>query len=551
MQGARDELQMKGFWCCGGIAAGFLPDWRKRIDGKLNPDYYRYLPYPPHAKRIDWLTRRFRELAGNVNVLLKEVHSTPIFLPAFPPEIAALPFISLYSGTKVLSLDELDEKGKPIVIGYTISTQNGLRHVLTRPENIGHWTVHNQIVRYNNHLAIVDEGDFLYAVEHLCPTFLDGTPNPYFTTKRSFYMKQHFSQSPAVLQNHLVSLDPGFTIRPRTYRKKGEQVKEGETSTGYGFIARSSSCRNLKYIIASQEVDGFFFYLLKQKLQTAEEFEDYHEREQKEKEEREKALGTIDIQIVACEKAMKKLTKRLVQLSTIETEEDEELTDEEREAKEKKESELVKAIRDEYNRFSSELEALTIRRKTLEQQTSQSQKRRTYKELILKVMKYWPDTRVYPPVKLIPPEELPMIVDTFATQVGLDTLSPHIYKKVNYWRDPAWGEDTLICYRGGYPAIQWSDEEDEILRAHYATSTQTEMMRLLPVRSYSSIQNRASYYHIRKAHPTDNTENLPYRFSLQDYTVMQEIGTTEEALQSGEGVISLAGANLVSLCRSS
>jgi len=507
---------------------------------------HHYTPYMPHAERINWVTRRFRELTGNVNVLLAEVSRTPIFLPAFPPDIAALPYISRYAATKVLAPDLLDEDGKPIILGYTILSRQGLKNTLTRPENIGHWVVNDQIVRFNNHLPIVDEGDFLYAIERLSPTYLDGTLNPFFATKRSFYLKQHYAQSTAVLQNHLVSLDADFTIPPRTYAKKGEDAEEGETGTGYGFIPRGCSTNSLKYRIATEEVDGFFFYLLKQKLQTAEGFEDYHEREQKEKEERANALGTLDMQIVACDRAMKKLTKRLVQLSTIDEEEEEDLTDEQRAEKEKQEKELVKAIRDEYNRFSSEHEALTRRREVLLQQTSQSQKRRTYKELILKVLTYWPDAQVYPPEALIPPEELPMIVDTFVTQVGLDTLSPHFYKMVIVWRDPAWGEDTLICFRSGNPAIQWSDEEDAILRAHYPTTTRDEIMRLLPMRSYASIQSRASFYTIRKMR-THNTEHLPYGLSLQDYTVMQEIGMSLEALQSGQGVVNLAGASLVSL----
>jgi len=77
---------------------------------------HHYTPYMPHAERINWVTRRFRELTGNVNVLLAEVSRTPIFLPAFPPDIAALPYISRYAATKVLAPDLLDEDGKPITL---------------------------------------------------------------------------------------------------------------------------------------------------------------------------------------------------------------------------------------------------------------------------------------------------------------------------------------------------------------------------------------------------------------------------------------------------
>jgi hypothetical protein len=543
MHGARDELQNAGIWCCGSIAAGYLPDFREIINGRKNPDYYRYLPHEAHGQRIHWMTRRFRELAANTNTLFQEIQHIPLFLPAFPPEIAALPFISRYSPTKVLAQDILDENGKPVVLGYTYSSIGGLKSALTNPVNIGHWIVGNQIVRYNNHLPIVDEGDFMYALEHLSPTNLDGTTNPYFEKKKNYYMKRHFSTSPAILQNHIEALDPDFSVRPRTYPRKGEHL--GETETCYGLVSRNSSCRVIKYLIPTSEIDGFFFYLLKRRLEEAREFEDYSDSEKKEKEEQTKSLGQLDMQISACERAMKKLLKRLVQLKKIE---EEESADQEEE--EKKENALVKAINDEYNLFNEDRTNLIRRRELLARQSTQTAQRQTYKELILKVKKYWPDNDIYPPEDLIPLDELPMIVETFVERVVLDTLSPHFYQITIYWRDPVWGADNLICYRGVNPCIQWSDEENSLLRQHYPTTTRDEIMRLLPDRTYNSIQSRASIFRIPKRR-TFNTENMPYSLSLRDYEVMGELGNvTEDDLLNGDTFVEIAGAKLVNLCRS-
>ncbi len=548
MHGARDELQNAGIWCCGSIAAGYLPDFREKINGRANPDYYRYLPYKPHAERIYWMTRRFREVGANVNVLFQEIHRAPIFLPAFPPDVASLPFITRYGTSKVLSPNLLDENDKPVVLGYTFSSLNGLKFALTNPVNMGHWVVDDQIVRIHNHPAIVDEGDYLYCMEHLSPTNLDGTPNTYFEKKRSFYMKRHYSITPAVLQNHIEAADPAFSVLPRTYEKKGRDAS-GETDTSYGLVSRKSSTRMVKYLIPTREIDGFFFFLLKQRLQEAREFEDYFEREKKEKQERENALGMLDMQITACERAIKRLTKRLVQLSILEEEDDAETEDEEE--KEKKESDLVRALRDEYNRFSTERESLLQKREQLEKQTSQTEQRRTYKDLILRVLQYWSDEMVYPPEELIPVDELPLIVDTFVEKVVLETLSPHFYQLIIYWRDPVWGVNTLILYRSGKPAIQWSEKEDEILHRHYTTATREEIMRLLPLRSYASIQSRASLFHIHKRR-TLNTEQFPYSHSLRDYEIMEKLSIeSEDELESGEKLLKLGGAKLVSLCRSS
>ena len=75
MHGARDELQQSGIWCCGSIAAGYIPDYRERINGKMNPDYYRYMPYDIHAERIRWASRRFRGLAANASALFEEIQA--------------------------------------------------------------------------------------------------------------------------------------------------------------------------------------------------------------------------------------------------------------------------------------------------------------------------------------------------------------------------------------------------------------------------------------------------------------------------------------------
>ena len=105
-----------------------------------------------------------------------------------------------------------------------------------------------------------------------------------------------------------------------------------------------------------------------------------------------------------------------------------------------------------------------------------TEKRRSYKELILSVLEYWRDEDIYPPEDLIPADELPLIVDTFAERVILDTLSPRFYRMAINWRDPQWDTDVMDCFRSGNPSLQWSDEEIESLRKHYATSTREELI---------------------------------------------------------------------------
>ena len=526
MHGARDELQRSGIWCCGSIAAGYLPDCRERIQGKLNPDYYRYVPYDIHAERIRWASRRYRELAANTSALFEEIQRTPIFFPPFPAEIAELPFISRYGPKKITDSIALDENGKPVVLGYTISTIRGLKLMLTNPVYIGHWVVDNAIVKYNNHAPIVEMGDYLYALEHLSATYLDGTPNPRYQEKRNFYMKRYHSDKPAILCNHIGTSDPDFTVQRKTLPRRGVETL-GEVDVCYGFWSRKRWQSNLNYLIPAREVDGFFFYLFKQKLQQTNDFGGFLSQEEKEKSEQQKTLEAVDMQISANEKILRDIEQQL---------DSGRLTD----------LDLLGRANNNYVNHKEDLKRLKSQREQLLAQSTMVEKRRSYKELILDVMQYWSEGDVYPPEDLIPADELPLIIDTFVEKVILDTLSPRFYRLAIHWRDPAWNIDVIVCYRSGIPSVQWTEEEVALVKEHYATSTREELMRLLPGRSYMGIQHKATRLRLTKGY-TLNTKALPLNLSLQDCEIAQQLGVTERALEE-ELYVEVAGAKLVSWC---
>ena len=527
MHGARDELQQSGIWCCGSIAAGYIPDYRERINGKMNPDYYRYMPYDIHAERIRWASRRFRGLAANASALFEEIQRTPIFFPPFPTEIAELPFISRYGPKKIQDPTTLDENGKPAVLGYTISTIRGLKLMLTNPVYIGHWVVDNTIVKYNNHAPIVEMGDFMYALEHLSATNLDGTPNPRYQEKRNFYMKRYHSEEPTVLHNHLETSDPGYTIRRKTFPRCGKNT-QGDIEVCYGFYSRERQQNDARYLIPAREVDGFFFHMFKQRLQQSNDFEGFLSREEKEKSEQQKMLEAIEMQISATEKILRDIERQL---------DSGRLTD----------LDLLGRANDNYAHHKGDLKRLKGQREQLLGQSTVAEKRRSYKELILDVIQYWKDGDVYPPEDLIPVHELPSIVDTFLEKVILDTLSPRIYRIAIHWRDPAWGIDVMACFRSGIPSVQWTEEEIALIREHYATSSREELMRLLPGRSYAGIQHKASRLGMAKRY-TWNVEGLSLNLSWRDCEVAQQLGVTEGALMEEGRYVEIAGAKLVSWC---
>jgi hypothetical protein len=527
MHAARDELQRSGIWCCGSIAAGYIPDYRERINGGKNPDFYRYMPYEAHAERLHWASRRFRQLGANASALLEEIQRTPIFLPPFEPEVASQPFISRYGPMKMTDPALLDENGRPLILGYSISTVRGLKMILTNPVYIGHWVVGDTIVRYNNHLGIFEMGDYMYALEHLSATFLDGSPNPYYQEKKRFYMKRYYSEEPAILHNHLETSDPAYTIRRKTLPRSGEKT-QGNVDVCYGFFTREGQQSDARYLIPAREIDGFFLHALKRRLSLSNDFEGYLSLEEQEQSEQQQMLKVVDVQIKAAEKLMRDIEQQI---------DSGKLTD----------TDLLGKANDSYARRKQDLKRLQGQREQLVGQSTMTEKRRSYKELILGVLQYWRDEDVYPPEDLIPAEELPLIVDTFVERVILDTLSPRFYRIAIHWRDPQWDTDVMDCFRSGSPSLQWSDEEKELLREHYATSSREEMMRLLPQRSYMGIRHKGSRLGIAKSYSW-NEQALPLNLSLQDYEVAGQLGITEGMLQEDGRYMEVAGAKLVSWC---
>jgi hypothetical protein len=157
--------------------------------------------------------------------------------------------------------------------------------------------------------------------------------------------------------------------------------------------------------------------------------------------------------------------------------------------------------------------------------TAKAQQRRTYKQLIIGLKGEWKD--VYPPEKLIPKEELPMLVETFVTKVIFQVHSNHFYKTSLYWRDPEWGVDELLCFRPTHAAANWTQEEDELVKRLYQTTPKAELMKLLPARSYGSIQDRANslgIYRTQRMYTGDNREMwiLHKNFSLEDCQIIEQ-----------------------------
>jgi hypothetical protein len=166
---AKKRRMMEGRWAGGTAPPGFMIDERKNLpDGSENPNWRHYEPYPQLAEIVNEYFNLFLAKAGNVHATMMHILE---FGPFFPdPKTWVAP-----DGYRFSPPLTMKNYGKGFCPGDT-----GLVSILSNAAYIGHWTVNDVIVRWNNHPAIVPLDTFMRAFNYLSEVTLDGKTNPNF-----------------------------------------------------------------------------------------------------------------------------------------------------------------------------------------------------------------------------------------------------------------------------------------------------------------------------------------------------------------------------------
>ncbi len=355
------------------------------------------------------------------------------------------------------------------VTGFTVQSPTGLRSILMNPFNAGMLVYKGVLLNSEDHEPATDVGTFLYAFNRLSPTSLDGTPNPYLEEKKKVYAKRFESKMVAVLYGKIEAAYPNYKVYLRDAPTSDENRRKanpapGEVRKYYAFYDYGEALRHLRYLLPVSEIDGCFLKHFIRALQDANEFEDYLEHEQKEIQQRQTDLEQVERDIRATQAAMQRIKQQA---------RSGELTN----------PALAREANEGYGQLEQELARLEGRRATLLSTTTRAQRRTGYKELMKRAGDRWNE--------VVKPEDLPEMVDTFVEKVVWEILSPHFYTLTVYWRDPEWGVDELLCFRELHPTIQWTQEEDTILRERYPTATAEELTALFSERTPTGIRRRA------------------------------------------------------------
>ena len=182
---------------------------------------------------------------------------------------------------------------------------------------------------------------------------------------------------------------------------------------------------------------------------------------------------------------MEKL-KRRITLLTEQDEKDKKCTQEEIEAEE----ELVSEVRKAYKEHKLELHRLETEYDKLITTGTDTEKRRSFKKLMRDAGEAWEE--------VVTQEDIIELVDLFVMKVTLEWVSPQFFTLTIYWKDDEWETDRAVCFKGGFPAPMWSRKEKDILKEHYATASDKELMNLLPLRNLSGMRRRAKRMGIQR-----------------------------------------------------
>jgi len=151
--GARDLKGQQGYYTGSSIPPGYVLDVEKKIevDGYLvdNPNHHKYVIYEPHADVVRHLFRMARVPGTTVPQIVRSCRTEGIAFTPFPEELA-----KVRANIKAFARSKKNPDGS-----WSLTVPRG-RSILRNPAYIGWWIWNGEVVKVNNHPAIVDEEDF-------------------------------------------------------------------------------------------------------------------------------------------------------------------------------------------------------------------------------------------------------------------------------------------------------------------------------------------------------------------------------------------------------
>jgi hypothetical protein len=292
----KEKKARQGYWVGGPVTVGYI----------LDPDN-RFVPFLPAVEIVlTWFTLFVEHFKGNLGKTTRYIQANGPFYPDFDsPAIAE----QIPEGHRAVPSPLLKFRNNGVA-----PSRPGLTHILTHAVYIGHWMRDGQIVKYNNHAAIIPEPLFMKAFNYLSPVNFDGSENKNYAPNTRRELWEHYEHTgPRPLYEGLIyGLDNQGVERRATAQWMPE-------SKQYGYQLREYKTDTVVWRKIAQAVDEAITDLLREELQggVAERVLDEAERRaDKSREEAQAIRKRHRSQLAVIQKEMQQIERTIVRLTS-------------------------------------------------------------------------------------------------------------------------------------------------------------------------------------------------------------------------------------------
>jgi DNA invertase Pin-like site-specific DNA recombinase len=250
---SRQKIASEGNWAGRSLPLGYMVDLRPKLpDGQPNPDFRRYVAFPPYADIVRRYFELFQEMGGNLSATWRHIDEHGPFIPDME-EVAHL----VPHGFRA----ELNVKARSSVTGKHIVSHPGLHDLLINVAYLGFWLHQGVIVHRHNHAPLIDTSLFMWAFNHISSTDFNGDPNPDYIPYRPFVRHAPEKRTcPKPTYSGLVLSDdlPGIPMRRLA-------IGYSQDHDVYDYVLHSRT-REKAWTIRSEQIDSAIDELLLERL---------------------------------------------------------------------------------------------------------------------------------------------------------------------------------------------------------------------------------------------------------------------------------------------
>jgi len=454
----------------------------------------------PHAGQVDKLYAMFREHEASLNATLNELtamakRGEPIF-----PVCDGIDEKSMF-------LSRVERDGK--LLGWTVTSRFGLKHILTNPSYQGHLVFNQRIVKHDAFPAIVNAANWLYAFDHLADVDLDG--NEIIRERKAVRYVQKTSEDKGALlagcrHNGLPVID-GLDGSHVYYKSNTERYILRKIE-GIGGYEAAISAVELDHIAEDMllhvlSISDVLPIALKDLQETVHEVDSDKPVEED---------NTLDV----ARNELANITRRINVAGDV-----------------MEDSELRQAY-EKQHRLRKRITDLEVSKQRQEAMAAELKQAREDIKYATQMWKSWDIDRKRRLIRLV------------TDAITLEEIADGWLRLTLVW-SPVLPIDHEQCYIWQASGTTWQEHELEVLRNLYSTATRQELLRLLPARTWHAINNRANELGLKRS-VLDQGTSKRIDISENDRKVMAQYGLSQQVriqwrvlLGTGTGISNQSG----------